>query len=209
LKVNDVVTLCEESTAIGDGDVAIIPEKIDLEILYEDNHILAVNKPVGMVVHPAVGSPNGTFVNALLHYLGPAASKQLQNPTPPDAQLKDHHHQEADQTKIDVGANVRPGVVHRLDKGTSGVLLAGKSFQWVSRMSHLFAQREVRKVYFAICVGNPGCTIIAKPIGRCAKNRQQMCTYEGPPGKLAVTHVRTLAFDGKLSACLLKIDTGR
>jgi 23S rRNA pseudouridine1911/1915/1917 synthase len=161
-----------------------------------------------MVVHPAVGSPNGTFVNALLHYLGPAASEQLQSPALSDEE-KGVGSQEMDAVDLEVSANVRPGVVHRLDKGTSGVLLAGKSFQWVSRMSQLFAQREVSKVYFAICVGNPGCTTIAKPIGRCAKNRQQMCTYDGPPGKLAVTHVRTLAFDGKLSACLLKIDTGR
>jgi 23S rRNA pseudouridine1911/1915/1917 synthase len=208
LKANDVVTLNEGNLETPDGDVAIIPEKIDLEILYEDDHILAINKPVGMVVHPAVGSPNGTFVNALLHYLGPSASKHLQNPAPTDAELKSDP-QERDERDMDVGANVRPSVVHRLDKGTSGVLLAGKSFQWVSRMSRLFARREVSKVYFAICVGNPGCTTIAKPIGRCAKNRQQMCTYDGPPGKLAVTHVRTLAFDGKLSACLLKIDTGR
>ena len=73
----------------------------------------------------------------------------------------------------------------------------------------MFAKRNIRKVYLAVCVGHPGETTIVDPIGRCRKNRQLMTVYDGPPGKPATTHVRTLAFDGKISAALLRIETGR
>jgi 23S rRNA pseudouridine1911/1915/1917 synthase len=102
-----------------------------------------------------------------------------------------------------------PGIVHRLDKGTSGVLIAGKNTDAVAKLSKLFFLRAVRKVYLAVCVGHPGDATIVEPIGRCQKNRQLMTCYDGPPGKLAISHVRTLAFDGKLSVALVRIDTGR
>jgi 23S rRNA pseudouridine1911/1915/1917 synthase len=140
---------------------------------------------------------------------------------------------------------LRPGIVHRLDKGTSGVLIAGRVWSFmisylderyqyyslltfdrhryhicltiiigksagaVANLSKLFALREVRKVYLAVCVGHPGETTIVNPIGRSPKNRQLMCAYEGPPGKPAISHVRTLFFDGKMSVCLVRIETGR
>jgi 23S rRNA-/tRNA-specific pseudouridylate synthase len=104
---------------------------------------------------------------------------------------------------------LRPGVVHRLDKGTTGVLIAAKHSEAVSKLSRLFALRKVSKIYLAICVGHPGEATIVEPIGRSMKNRQMMAVYSGPPGKLAVTHVRTIAFDGKKSACLVRIETGR
>ena len=73
----------------------------------------------------------------------------------------------------------------------------------------MFALRALRKVYVAVCVGHPGDTTIAEPIGRSQKNRQLMCTYDGPPGKPAVSHVKTIAFDGRLSVCLVRIEAGR
>ena len=76
-------------------------------------------------------------------------------------------------------------------------------------MSLLFATRKVRKVYLAVCVGHPGEASIVEPIGRSTKNRQMMAVFDGPPGKMAITHVNTIAFDGKMSACLLRIETGR
>jgi len=192
----------------------VVPENIAIDILYEDESVIAVNKPVGMVVHPAVGSPNGTFANALLYHLGTEASKLLikdeckVSVAGVDGEEDDIAPAFAENEHLG-NSYLRPGIVHRLDKGTSGVLIAGKTPQSVSSLSQLFALRKVRKVYMAVCVGHPGDTTIARPIGRSVKNRQQMCTFDGPPGKLAVTHVRTLCFDGKLSVCLLRIETGR
>ena len=183
-------------------DSCVNPENITLEILYEDNDMIAVNKPSGMVVHPAVGSPNGTFVNALLNYLGPNATRLYPPSNIAEYNLLD---------KYDGSSSLRQrlGVVHRLDKGTSGVLLAGKSFSAVGKLANLFKEREVQKVYIAVCVGNPGDATIDLPIGRSEVNKQQMCIYDGPPGKPAVSHIKTLAFDGKLSVCLVHIETGR
>jgi 23S rRNA pseudouridine1911/1915/1917 synthase len=146
--------------------LSVLSEKIPLDILFEDEYLVCINKPSGMVVHPAVGSPNGTFVNALLGYL------------------------------------------HRLDKGTTGVLIAAKNDVMLSKMSELFASRQIRKLYLVICIGNPGDDTISVPIGRSVKNRQQM-TVDKLSGRPSTTHVKTLAFDGKLSVCLVKIDTGR
>lgn len=155
------------------------PEYIPLDILYEDEHIIAINKPNGMVVHPAPGSPNGTFVNALLYHLGPDAQKLLIS----SANLIDEGEKELDEdldydlpeTPEAAQASpqyLRPGIVHRLDKGTSGVLLAAKHPEAVTKLCALFAQRNIRKIYLAVCVGHPGETTIVDPIGRCRKNRQ-------------------------------------
>ena len=165
------------------------PENITLDILYEDEHILAINKPAGMVVHPAPGSPNGTFVNALLHYLGDEASTLLRA-TESDSftQIVDDDFEEEMEGAHNTGGvkdspqSLRPGIVHRLDKGTSGVLLAGKHPDAVAKLSALFASRKITKVYLAICVGNPGEATISESIGRCLKNRQEMAIFDGPPG---------------------------
>ena len=192
---------------------SVAPERIPLDILFEDEHIIAVNKPAGMVVHPAVGSLNGTFVNALLYHLGAAAADIL-NSSAITQLVSDEEELLEDLPETPEAAkqspvSLRPGIVHRLDKGTSGVLLAGKTHEAVARLSHLFAQRQVRKVYLSINVGHPGDTTIMEPIGRSVRNRQQMTVYDGPPGKPASTHIRTLCFDGKVSASLVRIETGR
>jgi len=198
------------------------PENIPLDILFEDDDIIVVNKPQGMVVHPAPGSPNNTFVNALLHHLGPAADRLLETKLMGTncALLDDEDGSEDDdeefsdlpetpEAAVASPVSLRPGVVHRLDKGTSGVLLAGKHPEAVAKLSALFAARQVTKMYLAVCVGHPGQATIVAPIGRSQKNRQLMTVYDGPPGKPAVSHVRTLAFDGKLSVALVRIETGR
>lgn len=205
------------------------PEYIPLDILYEDEHIIAINKPSGMVVHPAPGSPNGTFVNALLYHLGPDATK-LQHDTDrgTDGDADATHtitdinsigDEDIDDIDLDLPetpeaakaspVSLRPGIVHRLDKGTSGVLLAGKHIEAVAKLSALFAKRNIKKVYTAISIGHPGDTTIVEPIGRSFKNRQLMTVFEGPPGKSAITHVKTVAFDGKLGVVLVRIETGR
>lgn len=221
VKKGDRIVFNMEETAT----TSVAPEYIPLNILYEDNDIIAVNKPNGMVVHPAVGSPNGTFVNALLHHIGEQAAQALLQATP-SAVINTTE----DNEDIDIDANeggltfdlpetpeaakatplsLRPGIVHRLDKGTTGLLLAGKHPMAVEKLSKLFAQREVSKTYLAVCIGHPGELTIADPIGRSFKNRQIMCIYDGPPGKPAITHTRTICFDGKLSVVLVRIETGR
>jgi 23S rRNA-/tRNA-specific pseudouridylate synthase len=220
----------------------IQPENIPLDIIYEDHHILAINKPKGMVVHPAIGSPNGTFVNALLHHLGAKKAddwfsrdfvtrldkkgeSQILSLEPDLLTLSESEMEDEDgdvsdplgvldlpETPEAARASplyLRPGIVHRLDKGTSGVLLAAKNPVALAKVSKLFAQREVSKTYLAICVGHPGDTTITEPLARSTKNRQIMTVWDGPEGKLAITHTRTLCFDGRLSVVLVRIETGR
>ena len=224
-------------TFISVGMTEVQPEDIPLDILYEDKDIIAVNKPVGMIVHPAPGFLNGTFVNALLFHLGndshqlingidafdnterASVSDPLTNTNvDDDLDLNDiDFDRSADEqidvdevvSSVDVPRYLRPGIVHRLDKGTSGILLAGKNIEAVYQLSNLFKNRKISKIYLAICIGHPGHTTIRDFIGRNSKYRQLMTTMKGPPGKPAVSHVHTLAFDGKLSAALIRIETGR
>jgi len=160
-------------------EIDVTPEPIPLDILYEDEHILVVNKPAGMVVHPAPGNWSGTFVNALLHHCKELPGKE----------------------------GTRPGIVHRLDKNTSGVLVAVKSHLAQQKLIEMFSGREVYKEYAAICLGNPGETTIDQPIGRHPVHRQKMTVIEG--GRNAITHCQTLAFDGKLSLVKINLETGR
>lgn len=162
-------------------EIDITPEDIPLDIIFEDDDILVVNKPVGMVVHPAPGNWSGTFVNALLYHC-----KQL----PGDF------------------ANLRPGIVHRLDKDTSGVLVGAKTSLAQQRLIELFASREVHKEYLAICLGNPGEGEFNQPIGRHPVHRKKM-TIREDGGRNALTKYKTLAFDGKISLVDLIIETGR
>lgn len=225
VKKGDVVTLTIEDIAPS----SVEPEDIPLDILYEDDDIIAVNKPPGMVVHPAPGSPNNTFVNALLYHIGKSAADLLNAnssetrtlstttttmTTTSDLLIDEEGWETIDlpetpEAAVSSSSFLRPGIVHRLDKGTSGVLIAGKHPEAVSKLSRLFFLREIRKIYLAICVGHPGEATMVDPIGRCSKNRQLMTVYDGPPGKPATSHFRTLAFDGKLSAALVRIETGR
>jgi 23S rRNA pseudouridine1911/1915/1917 synthase len=217
----DVVQFEIEDTVVNNVEAEDIP----LDILFEDENIIAVNKPQGMVVHPAPGSPNATFVNGLLFHLGTGAQQLIDSVKVSTLGIaqggnEDKEDDDDDKVALDlpetpeaaaaVAASLRPGVVHRLDKGTSGVLIAGKNPEAVSKLSQLFAAREVRKVYLTVCVGNPGEATINRAIGRHQKNRQLMTAVDNDSnGKFALSHVRTIAFDGKLSAALVRIETGR
>lgn len=161
-------------------ELKITPENIPLDILYEDDAILVINKPVGMVVHPATGNWTGTFVNALLYHCS------LESPA----------------------GTIRPGIVHRLDKDTSGVLIAAKTPQAQQKLVEQFAARQVEKEYLAICCGNPGNITIDLPIGRHPVKRKVMAVRE-EGGRAAITHCKTLACDGKLSLVKVLIETGR
>jgi len=156
----------------------LIPEDIPLEILYEDEDVICVNKPVGMVVHPAPGHPKGTFVNALLHHC-----KSL----PPQ--------------------DLRPGIVHRLDKDTSGVLLAAKTSEAHRKLIEAFSNRKIDKEYLTITVGKPSKESIDAPIGRHRVKRKEMTTIE--TGRHALTHFEVIDSREGFSFVRAKPITGR
>lgn len=162
-------------------EIQLSPEAIPLSILYEDDDLLAINKPAGMVVHPAPGNWTGTFVNALLFHCGSLPG--------------------------DVGNPLRPGIVHRLDKETSGVLVAAKTLWMQQKLTSLFASRQVYKEYLAICIGHPADGEINAPIGRHPIHRKEMAVV--PSGKQAITHCHTLGNNEKLSLVQIVIATGR
>ncbi len=156
------------------------PEKIPLQILYEDAHLLAVNKPSGMVVHPAPGHSSGTFVHALLAHC---------------------------EGSLTVTDPIRPGIVHRLDKETSGVLLAAKTTVAHQKLVELFAMRQMEKEYLAVAVGAPPTGLLSAPIGRHATRRKEMAVQE--EGKEAVSDIRRLAVTRELGLLLIRPKTGR
>ncbi|CAM9592912.1 unnamed protein product, partial [Sphacelaria rigidula] len=180
-------------------ELSLEGENIPLDILFEDDEIIAVNKPAGMVVHPAPGSWNGTFVNALVYHL-----QQQDNKFPTHINRKDGEH----------NPSLRPGIVHRLDKGTTGVLLAAKNPAMQAKLAALFAKREIKKSYLAVCVGNPGeMATINVPIGRHPNHRQKMIAVPtiqpNIRSRSALSMAKTAAFDGKLSVVAVGIETGR
>ena len=142
--------------------VAAQPEDLPLEILFDDADVVVVNKPAGMVVHPAAGNPSGTLVNALLHHV-----KDLSG----------------------IGGEVRPGIVHRLDKGTSGVMVIAKNDDAHKELARQFHDREVEKEYVALAWGLvQQRKRINAAIGRDPKNRVKMSTRAGR-ARSAVTRV--------------------
>lgn len=165
-----------------DQPVQAEPEDIPLDIIYEDDALLVVSKPPGMVVHPAVGHRSGTLVNALLHHCGRLSSpREL----------------------------FRPGIVHRLDKDTSGLLVVAKRDDVHVDLAQQIEARSATRRYIAVVWGTPSPTagIVNEPVGRHPRHRQRMAVVSN--GKTAVTHyevTETLAFCSVLS---VKLETGR
>lgn len=151
----------------------VLPEPIEIEILYEDQDILVVNKPAGMCVHPAGAIISGTLVNALLFH-----TKDLSG----------------------IGGVVRPGIVHRLDRGTSGVLLVAKNDEAHARLSTDFKSRRIKKVYWALIHGQPKTVTgeIDLPIGRHPSDRMRMAIR--PDGRKSLTryHILRVGLGGSL-----------
>ena len=160
-------------------------QDIALDIVFEDDHLLVVDKPAGMVVHPAAGNFDGTLVNALLHHCAGRLSG--------------------------IGGVARPGIVHRIDKLTSGLLAVAKTDVAHIGLAAQFARHSVERRYFAVVAGrpNPAAGSIDAPLARSAANRQKMAIVEGARGKKAVTHYRTLRVlaDSALVEC--RLETGR
>lgn len=205
----------------------IIAQDLPLDILFEDEHMIVLNKAADMVVHPAAGNWDGTVVNALAYYLANSSPYGSGEFVDDDGTV---NQQEAEGTDVD--GTDRPGIVHRLDKGTTGVLVVAKTRAALAALSEAFASRKVKKTYMAITVGNPGKrVVIDKPIGRHPIHRQRMRVVPDPHkknssgmapkdrminmqspsqrGRRALSFVDTLAFDGKLSVVQIRIETGR
>ena len=161
------------------------PQAIALTILYEDAHLIVLNKPAGLVVHPAPGNPDGTLVNALLAHCGPGFTG--------------------------IGAERRPGIVHRLDKDTSGVMVVAKTQAANDKLSAAFAARDLDRAYLALVWGVPSPLSgeIEGAIGRDPRDRKRMAVVTRG-GKPALTRYRTLRA-WQTSAALLecRLATGR
>jgi 23S rRNA pseudouridine1911/1915/1917 synthase len=158
-------------------------EDIPLNILFEDEHLIVINKDPGLVVHPACGHPNGTVVNGLLHHCS--------------------------IEQIEEEDNLRPGIVHRLDKDTSGVLIACKTKKAHELVSGMFQERQIKKTYLAICLGNIQNQTIEAPIKRHKVDRQKMCVSFDDNAKHATTIVKNIAHDHEISFVELDLITGR
>ena len=162
----------------------IVPENIPLDILYEDEDILIVNKPKGMVVHPAAGHYSGTLVNALMYYCGNCLSG--------------------------INGVMRPGIVHRIDMDTTGSLLVCKNDFAHQNLAEQLKAHSIKRVYHAIVHGNikEDSGTINEPIGRHPTERKKMCVNH-QNGREAVTHYKVLERFGNYTYIACKLETGR
>lgn len=164
-------------------ELDIKAEDIPIDVVYEDSDIIVVNKPKGLVVHPANGNWDGTLVNAVM------------------AICKD--------SLSGIGGEIRPGIVHRLDKDTSGLLIIAKNDQAHLNMSNQIKDRQVKKIYYALVRGvvPENEATINMPIGRSTKDRKKMAVTKD--GKEAITHFKVIERFNKYTLLEVKIDTGR
>lgn len=190
--------VCNKRSKVVLGDVVSIelpepepteaqPENIPLDIVYEDEDIIVVNKPVGMVVHPAAGNEHGTLVNALLYHCGDSLSG--------------------------IGGVIRPGIVHRIDKDTSGLLVVAKNDAAHLSLSEQLKTHTVSRVYHAIVLGNlkKDSGTVDAPIGRHPTDRKKMAVLRGVDAhaREAVTHYTVLERFGQFTHCRCELETGR
>jgi 23S rRNA pseudouridine1911/1915/1917 synthase len=186
-------SICRPRQIIRAGDEVVVsepqpepivlqPEALTVPILFGDEHLLVVNKPSGMTVHPGAGVRSGTLVNALLHQVSNLSG---------------------------IGGTLRPGVVHRLDKETSGCLVVAKHDLAHLRLSNQFSERKVQKFYLALCAGKftKFAGEIIKPIGRHPVQRQKMAVVDR--GRPAQTKFQVLQETSRWTLVLCQIYTGR
>ena len=166
-------------------EIELKAQDIPVEVIYEDNDIIVVNKPKGMVVHPANGNPDGTLVNAIMSICKDSLSG--------------------------IGGEIRPGIVHRIDKDTSGILIIAKNDKAHINLSEQIKNHEVKKTYIAMVRGivKENEATINMPIGRSTKDRKKMAVTKN--GKDAITHFKVLERFPMYNCTLLevKIETGR
>lgn len=180
VQLGDEVKICEQELKVLDAK----PENIPLDIVFEDEHLLVVNKPRGMVVHPAPGNYEGTLVNALLYHCKDSLSG--------------------------INGVLRPGIVHRIDKDTSGLLVVAKTDTAHLGLAEQIKEHSFTREYNAVICGHlkeQNGTVNA-PIGRSTKDRKKMCVTE-TNSKNAVTHYTVIKEYDKYSYISLKLETGR
>ncbi len=207
LSRNLVATLCEKGAVTVNGNAAkknaklksgdkvnvvlpepeltdVVPQDIPLDIVYEDSDLLVVNKPKGMVVHPAVGNPDGTLVNALLYHCGDSLSG--------------------------INGVIRPGIVHRIDKDTSGLLIVAKNDNAHNFLAEQIKEHSFSREYEAIVYGNikEDSGTINAPIGRHPVDRKKMAVTE-KNSRFAITHFRVIRRFGEFTHVRLILETGR
>ena len=190
--------ITKASFAVNNGDVILVDEEIErdvgveaenipLNIVYEDDDFLVVDKPKGMVVHPAVGNPRGTLANAVLYYCNGNVSK--------------------------LGGDDRPGIVHRLDKDTSGLIIVAKNDKVHNLFTEMLKNHEIKKTYIALVRGNipEDEATVDMPIGRSKSDRKKMAVDRD--GKNAVTHFKVLkriiTDNGEYTLLEVNLETGR
>lgn len=162
-----------------------VPQDIPLDIVFEDEHLIVVDKPAGLVVHPAAGNADGTLVNALLHHCAGGLSG--------------------------IGGVARPGIVHRIDKDTSGLMVAAKTDKAHEGLAKQFAAHSIDRVYKAIVYN-----LVNKPedkietnLARSPQNRQKMAVVEPPRGKHAITHYKRIQALNNATLIECRLETGR
>ena len=164
-----------------------VSQDIPLDVVFEDEHLIVIDKPAGMVVHPAAGNEDGTLVNALLHH----CAGQLSG----------------------IGGVARPGIVHRIDKDTSGLIVVAKSDVAHEGLARQFAEHSLDRVYKAVVKGRPvpPAGTIATRIGRSDRDRKKMAVLDNasPRGKHAVTHYRTVQPLAHSALVECRLETGR
>ena len=180
LKENDVVTVILADPA----PVDVVPQDIPLDVVYEDGDLIVINKPVGMVVHPAPGHPDGTVVNALLHHCGGSLSG--------------------------INGELRPGIVHRIDRDTSGLLIVAKNDFTHLALAEQLQDHSLYRGYEAICVGGPreDSGTIDAPIARHRTDRKKM-GVDWQTGRRAVTHYTVLERFQGCTHIACRLETGR
>lgn len=166
-----------------ENEINALPENIPLDIVYEDNDLAVINKPQGMTVHPAPGNYTGTLVNAILYHFNGEIS--------------------------DVGGNIRPGIVHRIDKDTSGLLVVAKNNQAHFSLAKQIAEKSCRRQYVALLEGvvKEDSGTINQPIGRSESDRKKMAVVQS--GKSAVTHFEVLERFENYTYMKFDLETGR
>lgn len=163
----------------------VLPENIPLDIVYEDKYLLVVNKPSGMVVHPAVGNHTGTLVNAVMFHCGDQLSS--------------------------INGVVRPGIVHRIDKDTSGLLVIAKTDAAHRGLAEQFAVHSIKRAYRAVVYNNikEDDGRVDAPIGRNPKDRLKMAVVSADKGRRAVTNYHVIERSGKFTYVECRLETGR
>lgn len=192
IMVNEKVTKASYKVAEGDRitleevkpkEISLKAQDIAIDVIYEDKDIIVVNKPKGLVVHPANGNPDGTLVNAIMAICKGSLSG--------------------------IGGEIRPGIVHRLDKDTSGIIIIAKNDEAHIKLSEQIKNREVKKTYIALVRGfvKENEATINMPIGRSPKDRKKMAVVKN--GKNAITHIKVLEKFNNYTLLQVNIETGR